>query len=89
MDKPNVIEIYGTSTCPYCDRAKELCRQNDYPFVYYDLTAEPSLRDEFITRTNGARTVPQVFVGIKRIGGFDDLAAAHKAGEIQQLLGGF
>ena len=82
------VEIYGTANCPWCVKAKQLCEQNGYAFQYYDLTADPSLRGEFVTRTNGAKTVPQIFVGIRRIGGHDDLVAAHRSGLLQQLLGG-
>lgn len=87
MSKP-VIEIYGTQSCGYCTRAKEFCQQHGFPFVYHDMTGDRALQDEFTTRTNGAKTVPQIFVGIRKIGGHDDLLAAHGSGVLQQLLGG-
>lgn len=87
MDKPR-IEIYGTRSCPWCDRAKNLCRDAGLAFDYHDITDDPALQAEFITRTNGARTVPQIFVGIRRIGGFTDLEAAQRNGDLQRMLGG-
>lgn len=83
-----VIEIYGTTTCPWCERAKLLCARLGYAFVYYDIETSPALKDEFVTRTNGARTVPQIFVETRRIGGFIDFQAAVNSGEIQQMIGG-
>jgi len=82
------LEIYGTQTCGYCARAKALLQRRGIPFVYYDMTAEPELRLEFDTRTNGAQTVPQIFSGIKRIGGFNELEALDRSGELQQVIGG-
>jgi glutaredoxin len=87
MDKPH-IEIYGRDGCPWCIRAKLLCMRNGLPFVYHDMTRDQALQDEFVTRTNGAKTVPQIFVGIRRIGGHDDLLAGIENRTIQQLLGG-
>lgn len=81
------IEIYGTQTCGYCVRAKALLQRRGYPFVYHDMTGNPDLQAEFTTRTNGARTVPQIFVGITRIGGFSELETLDGNGELQLLIG--
>jgi glutaredoxin 3 len=85
---PNVIEIYGTPTCIYCRKAKELCSASGYHHVYHDIAGDLDRRAELFARVPHARTVPQIFVGARHIGGFDDLFAAHVAGEIQQMLGG-
>lgn len=86
------IEIYGRKIdgrdCPHCLRAVRLCQRKGYRHVYYDITDDQALQDEFVTRTNGAQTVPQIFVGIHRIGGADDLARADTAGTLQQMIGG-
>lgn len=82
------IEIYGRPDCTYCDQARALCEKQGYPFTYYDIAADEVLRNEFVTRTNGAQTVPQIFIGIHRVGGFDQLAAAERAGVLQSIFGG-
>ncbi|MEM7613177.1 MAG: glutaredoxin domain-containing protein, partial [Pseudomonadota bacterium] len=51
-----------------------------------DVTTDAAARDEMLQRSNGARTVPQIFIGEQHIGGFDDLNALHKAGELDSLL---
>lgn len=84
----HTIEIYGTNGCSYCYRAKRLCESRGYKYQYFDITNDPDLRAEFVTRTNGAQTVPQIFVGITRIGGFNELAEAERTGALQQLIGG-
>lgn len=82
------IEIYGSSSCNFCYRAKRLCELRGYSFEYHDISNSPELQAEFTTRTNGARTVPQIFVGITRIGGFNELVEAERSGALQQLIGG-
>ena len=87
-----VVEIYGAKVrgkdCPYCVSAKALLDRKNIPYVYYDITENTDLQREFITRTNGAKTVPQIFVGIQRIGGFTELQSAEASGVLQQLIGG-
>lgn len=91
------LEIYGkrltdpdggTRDCIFCARAKALLEKRGLPFEYHDITDDPELQAEFTTRTNGAQTVPQVFAGHHRIGGFTDLAAADRSGLLQQLIAG-
>jgi glutaredoxin len=83
----NTVEIYGRPDCPWCDRAKELCRDAGYRFITYDITQEGQL-ERFQVRTRGARTVPQVFLGELLVGGFEGFKAAHDRGIVQQFLGG-
>ena len=80
------IEIYGTQTCVFCERAKTLLRLRGYEFVYHDLTNDPDRQAEFTARTHGARTVPQIFVGATLIGGFTALERADEAGELSDLV---
>lgn len=80
------IEIYGQDDCPWCVRAKVLCEKRGFKFTYRDMAGDPSLEAEFVTRSNGAATVPQIFVGATHIGGFTDLAAADRSGALQQMI---
>jgi len=80
------IQMYTTAVCPYCVRAEQLLRQRgvaDIEKIRIDL--EPERKDEMIART-GRRTVPQIFIGDRHIGGFDDLYAVDRAGELTPLL---
>ena len=80
------ITIYSKETCPYCDSAKRLLASKGQTWTEIDVEAEPSQLDEMIERS-GHRTVPQIWIGERHIGGFDELAALDRAGELDELLG--
>lgn len=80
------VTIYTTSTCPYCDRAKQLLNQKNIPFKEIDVT-DSSDREAMMERANGRKTVPQIFIGEHHVGGFDDLNAL-KTEELNALLQG-
>ncbi len=80
------IQMYTTAVCPYCVRAEQLLRQRgvtEIEKIRIDL--DPARKDEMIART-GRRTVPQVFIGNRHIGGCDDLYTVDRAGELTPLL---
>ncbi len=79
------ITIYTTPWCGYCARAKALLARKGVAFTEIDVEARRELREEMIARS-GRRTVPQVFIGDRHIGGSDDLAALEAAGELDRLL---
>ena len=81
------VEIYTTPLCPYCWRAKRLLASKEIGFVEIDLWQEPQRRAEMIERAEGRRTVPQVFVDGRAIGGADELAALEQEGKLDALLG--
>jgi glutaredoxin 3 len=81
------VEIYTTPTCPYCHRAKALLTRKGVAFREIDVTSEPGARDEMSKRTNGGRTVPQILIEGRPVGGSDDLAALDRKGELDHLLG--
>ena len=72
-----MIEIYGKPQCPYCDRAKALCEQNDYEFIYNQLDVDFT-REELMTQFPTARTFPQITVDGVNIGGYDQLLHWHR-----------
>lgn len=80
------IEIYSTSTCPHCVRAKKLLEGKGIPFVEFNLTEQPFRRAEFTVRTRGAKTVPQIFIHDELVGGADDLVRLNASGELDRLL---
>lgn len=82
------IRMYCTATCPYCVAAERLLRAkgvNEIDKIRVDL--EPALRAT-MTAESGRRTVPQIWIGERHVGGFDELAALDHAGELDPLLQG-
>lgn len=79
------IVIYVSPFCGYCSAAKKLLEGKSLSFTEIDVLFHPSRRDE-MTRLSGRRTVPQIFVGDRHIGGFDDLRALETSGELDALL---
>jgi thioredoxin reductase (NADPH) len=80
------IVMYSKSWCPYCDMAKRLLAQKQQQWTEIDVEADPARMAEMVERS-GRRTVPQIFVGERHVGGFDDLQALEDAGELDALLG--
>jgi len=72
-----MIEIYGKPQCPYCDRAKALCEQNDYEYIYNQLDVDFT-REELMEQFPTARTFPQITVDGVNIGGYDQLLHWHR-----------
>jgi glutaredoxin 3 len=85
MASPDIV-IYTKSWCPYCARAKSLLRNKGASFQEIDIEAQPERREEMIARS-GRKTVPQIFIGPRHVGGCDDLHALEDAGELDTLLG--
>jgi glutaredoxin 3 len=79
------VLIYATSWCPYCARARALLASKGVEVQEIDVEAEPAQRADMIRRS-GRRTVPQIFVGERHIGGCDDLLALDAAGGLDALL---
>jgi glutaredoxin 3 len=80
------ITMYSTGVCPYCQMAERLLKAKgvtEIDKVRIDL--DPAKRDEMMEKT-GRRTVPQIYIGDKHVGGFDDLSALDKAGGLAPLL---
>ncbi|MGE3920693.1 MAG: glutaredoxin 3 [Gammaproteobacteria bacterium] len=79
------IIIYTKSYCPYCDRAKALLQSKGLSFKEISIEHDEKLREEMIAKS-GRKTVPQIFINDQSVGGFDDLYALQKSGELDQLL---
>jgi len=79
------IEIYTTSWCPYCERARALLRSKGAAFEDISIEADPMLREVMIRRS-GRRSVPQIFIDGAHIGGSDELYALDVAGGLDPLL---
>jgi glutaredoxin 3 len=79
------VVIYTTKTCPYCHRAKALLREYGIEFEEIDLTDKPEERAQLTARTNH-RTVPQIFIGDRFIGGAEELEKFLKEGVSPERL---
>ncbi|MBA98248.1 MAG: glutaredoxin 3 [Sulfitobacter sp.] len=80
------VEIYTSPLCGYCHAAKRLLNEKNVNFSEIDVLSQPERKAEMISRANGRRTVPQIFVGDTHVGGFDDLNALERAGKLDALL---
>jgi len=80
------VEIYTTKVCPYCVRAKNLLNAKDVDFIEHDLSGKDAEREALLKRSNGMRTVPQIFINNKHIGGCDNLYELEEKGELDKLL---
>jgi thioredoxin reductase (NADPH) len=80
------IVMYSKPDCPYCGMAKRLLASKGQTWQEIDVEAEPDRQAEMVERSQ-RRTVPQIFIGDRHVGGFDDLAALENAGELDALLG--
>jgi thioredoxin reductase (NADPH) len=81
------VTIYSKSWCPYCEQAKRLLGSKGQTWTEIDVEAEPERRAEMIRRS-GRSTVPQIWIGDRHVGGFDELATLERAGELDPMLGG-
>ena len=81
------ITVYSTGWCPYCERARALLERKGLPFREIKVDEDPAEREAMLARSGGRRTVPQIFIGERHVGGFDELYALEKAGKLDQLTG--
>lgn len=82
------ITLYGTTWCPWCDRAEKLLQAKGVADRLDKINIEQDVEaGARMMAQTGRRTVPQIFIGERHIGGFDDLAALDRKGELDALLG--
>lgn len=81
------VEIYTTSLCGYCSRAKHLLKNKGVEFTEYDVTFDANKRAEMRERAEGRTSVPQIFIDGKGVGGSDDLIELDIDDELDPMLG--
>ncbi len=79
------VQIYMTPSCPFCVRALRLLERRGATMQKIDVSNNPELRQE-MERLAGRHTVPQIFIGERHVGGYDDLVALDMDDELQPLL---
>ena len=80
------VEIYTGPLCAFCDRAKALLNKKRVSFKEINLASDPNKMDEMIKKTNGMKTVPQIFISGRHIGGNDRLQALENKGKLNSIL---
>jgi glutaredoxin 3 len=80
------VEIYTWQTCPYCIRAKLLLRWKGVPFTEYKIDGDGAARVKMAERANGRKSVPQIFINDRHLGGCDDLYALDREAKLDPLL---
>ena len=80
------IDIYTGPMCPYCTKAKELLEQKNLSFNELYIGDDFKIKEEMLDRSGGKRTVPQIFINDFHVGGYDDLYAIDRSGELDKLL---
>lgn len=83
----NAVTMYSTRFCPYCTAARRLLSAKGIEFEDVPVDGDPELRRQMSERA-GQRTVPQIWIGDTHVGGFTDLAALEKRGELDRLVAG-
>jgi glutaredoxin 3 len=82
----STVEIYTWSSCPFCIRAKALLDRKGVKYAEYVIDGDEQARDKMSQRANGRRSVPQIFINDRHIGGCDDIHDLDARGELDPLL---
>ena len=82
------VQVYLTRSCPYCVRAKRLLQERGLAYQETDVSSDPELRTRVMERSGGRRTVPQIFIDDRSIGGYEELAELDASGELATLTRG-
>jgi len=80
------VEVYSGDMCPYCVRAKALLKKKGVAFSEYNVQLKSDLREEMLRRAAGSRTIPQIFINDRHVGGCDELYALERKGELDSWL---
>jgi glutaredoxin 3 len=83
--EPRIL-VYSTPFCGYCAAAKRLLSAKGAEYTEIDVMMDPERRQEMLAKSGGLRTVPQIFIDGRHIGGFDELNALDRAGDLDPLL---
>jgi glutaredoxin 3 len=81
------VVIYTGKTCPHCNWAIDLLNKKNIKFTEYNIASNLEKRDEMFRKSNGAKTIPQIFIGDHHVGGNDELQTLEREGKLDTLLG--
>ena len=80
------VTIYMGPMCAFCDAAKRLLNRNNISYKEINITIEESKMDEMLSKSNGKRTIPQIFFNDHHVGGYEELRALEKENKLENLL---
>ncbi len=80
------VTIYTGPLCNFCDAAKKLLTRNNVVYKEINIATVDGAMDEMISKANGKRTIPQIFFNDQHVGGYDDVRALEKSGELKDLI---
>ena len=81
------VIIYTGDLCIHCDWAIELLNRRNIKFTEYNIAKDTAKREEMLKKSNGAKTVPQIFIGEHYVGGNSELQALDREDKLNSLLG--
>ena len=80
------VTVYMGPRCAFCDAAKRLLTRNNIPYKEINIALEEGKMDEMLNKSNGKRTIPQIFFDDQHIGGYDEIRGLEKENKLQDLL---
>ena len=80
------VDMYMGPRCNFCDAAKRLLVRNNIPFNEINIAAEEGKKEEMLNKSNGRKTIPQIFFNDLHIGGYQELRELEKKGELLNLV---
>ena len=80
------VTVYMGPMCNFCDAAKRLLNRNNIPFNEINIALEEGKREEMLNKSNGRKTIPQIFFNESHVGGYEELRALEKKGELLNLV---
>ena len=80
------VTVYMGPMCSFCDAAKRLLKRNNIPYNEINVALEEEKREEMLNKSNGKRTIPQIFIEEYHVGGYEELRALEKKGELDNLI---
>ena len=81
------VVIYTGDLCVHCDWAIDLLKRKNIQFTEYNIAKDEAKREEMFKKSNGAKTIPQIFIGEHHVGGNDELQALESEGKLNSPLG--
>ena len=80
------VTVYMGPRCNFCDAAKRLLQRNNIPYKEINIAIEEGKRDEMLKKSNGRKTIPQIFFDDYHVGGYEELRALEKEKKLENLL---
>ena len=80
------ITVYMGPMCSYCDAAKRLLNKKNIPYKEINIALEEGKMEEMLKKSNGMKTIPQIFIEDHHIGGYDELRALENKGQLDKLI---